>query len=192
VVSAYSYRTSVTPSSSCAVALPIRIIYFNALLTSTKQVRLEWDIAEARDANSFTIEKINSLNNWTDLSTISAQSNVHHYELFDDNPAAGENIYRLRINGKNNDIFYSIQKSVVLKYDTPFSVYPNPAKNKVIISGKLNAGTTIRLTDISGRSLKEIITNASSGSLEFILPSLPPGIYLINVDNYIQKIMILY
>jgi len=192
VVLAYSYRTSVTPSSSCTVALPIRIIYFNALLIQNKKVKLEWDIADVQEANSFTIEKINSLNNWTDLSTINAQSNIHHYEIFDNNPVAGENIYRLRINGKNSNVIYSIQKRVVLKYNIPFSVYPNPAKNKVIISGKLNSGTIIRLTDISGRSLKEIITNASSGSLEFILPSLPPGIYLLNVDNYIQKIMILY
>ena len=192
VVTSYSYRTSATPSSSCTVALPVRIIYFNALLNSNKKVKLEWDIADVQEANSFTIEKINSLNTWTDLSTINAQSDIHHYEIFDSNPVAGENIYRLRVNGKNNNVIYSIQKRVVLKYNTRFTVYPNPAKNKVIIGGKLNAGTVIKLTDKSGRSLKEIITNTSSNSFEFILPSLPPGVYLLNVDNYIQKIMILY
>ena len=192
VASGYSYQSSVTPSSGCTVALPIRIIYFNAQLATDKKVKLEWDIANPGEANSFTIEKINSLNNWTDLSTISAQSTIHHYEVYDNHPFTGENIYRLRINGKNNNVIYSIQKRVVLKYNTHFSVYPNPAKDKITINGKLNAGTIIKLTDLSGRSIKEIITNASLSSIEVALPSLSPGIYLLNVDNFIQKIMILY
>ena len=188
----YSYQTSVTPSASCTIALPVRIIYFNALLTADKKVKLEWDITDPGEANSFTIEKINSLNDWVDLSTVSAQSNVHHYEIFDNAPIAGENIYRLRVNGKNNNVIYSLQKRVLLKYNVPFTVYPNPAKSKVTISGKLHAGTNIRLTDISGRPIKEIITNASLSSLEFSFPPLSPGIYLLNVDNYLAKIIILY
>ena len=188
----YSYQTSVTPSASCTIALPVRIIYFNALLTADKKVKLEWDIADPGEANSFTIEKINPLNNWIDLLTVNAQANVNHYEIFDNTPVAGENIYRLRINGKNNNVIYSLQKRVLLKQNVAFTVYPNPAKNKVTISGKLNAGTIIRLTDISGRSIKEISTNASSSSLEFLFPRLSPGIYLLNVDNYLQKIIILY
>ena len=40
------------------MALPIRIIYFNAMLTTAKKVKLEWDIANPEEANSFTIEKI--------------------------------------------------------------------------------------------------------------------------------------
>lgn len=192
IITNYSYRASVTPSASCTVALPVRIIYFSALPTSDKKVKLEWDIADPAEAISFTIEKINPFNNWIDLSTVNAQDNLHHYEILDNNPIPGDNIYRLRINGKNNNVIYSIQKRVHLKYDARFSVYPNPAKNKVIISGKLNAGTIIKLSDISGRPIKEIITNGSLSSLEFSLPSLSPGIYLLNVDNYLQKIIILY
>ncbi len=188
----YSYQTSVTPSAGCTIALPVRIIYFNALLTADKKVKVEWDIADPGEANSFTIEKINSLNNWIDLLTVNAQNNVHHYEIFDNTPVTGENIYRLRINGKNNNVIYSLQKRVVLKFNVPFTVYPNPAKNKVTINGKINAGAIIRLTDISGRSIKEISTNASLSSLEFSFPPLSPGIYLLNVDNYLQKIIILY
>jgi len=188
----YSYRASVTPSSSCTIALPVRIIYFNALLNSDKKVRLEWDVADPGEAISFTIEKINSFNNWIELSTTSAQSNIHHYEMVDNAPVPGENIYRLRINTKNNNDIYSLQKRVVVKYNTQISVFPNPAKDRVIINGNLKAGTIIKLTDMNGKAIKEIITNASSSSLKFTLPSLPPGIYLLNVDNYIQKIMILY
>jgi hypothetical protein len=188
----YSYQTSVTPSTSCTVALPIRIIYFNAILVADKKVKIEWDIANPEEASSFTIEKINSFNNWIELTTVNSETTLHHYEAFDNGPIAGENIYRLRINEKNGSVSYSIQKRVTLKFDNRFSVYPNPAKNKITINGKLSPGTVIKLTDISGRIIKEIITNASLSSVEILLPSLPPGIYLLNVDNYIEKIMILY
>ena len=188
----YSYQTSVTPSASCTVALPVRIIYFNATLTADKKVKSEWDIANPEEANSFTIEKINSFNNWTGLTTVNAEAAIHHYEIFDNSPAPGENIYRLRINGKNNFFTYSIQKRVLLKSDNRFFVYPNPATNKITINGKMSGGTHIKLTDISGRIIKEMITNESLASVEMMLPSLSPGIYILNVDNYIEKIMILY
>jgi hypothetical protein len=188
----YSYQTSVIPSSSCTVALPIRIIYFNAVLTTDKKVRSEWDIANPEEAMSFTIEKINSFNNWIELTTVNSETNLHHYEIFDNSPTIGNNIYRLRVNGKNGSVSYSTQKRVIVKFDNGFSVYPNPAKNKITINGKLSPGTAIKLTDINGRVIKETITNASLSSLEIVLPQLSPGIYLLNVDNYIEKIMILY
>ena len=192
IITGYSYLTSVDPSSSCSGALPVRIIYFNALLAGDRKVKLEWDIATPEEATSFTIEKINVFNNWIDLSTIDAQTSHHHYEMFDNSPVAGENIYRMRIKGKNNSTTYSIQKRVLLKFNDHFSFYPNPAKDKITIRGKISAGTVIKLTDITGREIKKIITNTSSSFIELLLPSLHPGIYFLRVDNYTQKIMILH
>ncbi|HET6766402.1 MAG TPA: T9SS type A sorting domain-containing protein [Chitinophagaceae bacterium] len=192
IIQNYSYQTSVTPSPGCAVALPIRIIYFNALLTANKKVKLEWDIANPDEAISFTIEKLTSLNNWVALVTVDAQANLHHYETTDLTPEAGENIYRLRVNGRDNNSIYSAQKRITLKSDDRYSIYPNPAKNKIHINGKIKAGSIIKFTDMSGRIIKEIITNGSLSSFEILLPTLSPGIYILNVDNYIEKIMILY
>ncbi|HEX6170258.1 MAG TPA: T9SS type A sorting domain-containing protein [Chitinophagaceae bacterium] len=188
----YSYQTSLTPSASCTFSLPIRIIYFNAIITGYQKVKLEWDIANPQEATSFTIEKLNSLNKWTDLSTIDAQTNLHHYEIPDNAPVAGENIYRLRVNGKDNSASYSIQKRVHLKFNDRFFVYPNPAKDKITIRGKLNTGTVIELTDLTGKEIKKIITNTSSSFIELQLPSIDPGIYILRVDNYTQKIIILH
>lgn len=192
IVTSYSYRSSVTPSSGCAITLPVRIIYFNAILKADKKVRVEWDIANPEEATSFTIEKINSLNNWIEIQTIDAQAALHHYEIIDNMPVPGENIYRLRVKTKDNSVIYSLQKRVVLKFNDRFSIYPNPAKNNITINGKLNAGTVIMLTDITGKQIKNLITNTSSSHLQLLLPSLDPGIYFLRVDNYTQKIVILH
>ncbi len=53
----YTYKTSVTPSANCTIALPVRIIYFNAVLTADKKVKVEWDITDPGEANSFTLKK---------------------------------------------------------------------------------------------------------------------------------------
>ena len=188
----YSYQASVTPSAWCTVALPVHIIYFNAFLTSNKTVKLEWDITDPGEAKSFTIERSDRYNNWTALSTIAAQTTLHHYETFDHNPVTGENVYRLRINTKDNNTIYSLQKRVILRPTNPFTVFPNPAKNKITINGKLDAGTSIKVIDINGKTVKEIRTNTSLNSMEVELPLLSPGIYILHVDNYIEKIMILY
>ena len=85
-----------------------------------------------------------------------------------------------------------LQKRVVVKFNDHFSFYPNPAKDKIMIRGKLNAGTVIKLTDITGKEIKKIITNTSSSFIELLLPSLDAGIYFLRVDNYTEKIMILH
>ena len=188
----YSYQASVTPSSGCANALPVRIIYFDATLINDKKIKLQWDIANPEEANSYTIEKLNSLNNWVDLGSVNSAATIHHYEFFDNAPVRGENIYRLRVTAKNNNVIYSTQKRVVVKHDNPFTVYPNPASNKIVIKGMIGQNAKIRITDITGREIKKIITNTSLSSCEILLPPMGAGIYLLHVNNYIEKILILY
>lgn len=190
IVAGYSYRASVTPSGSCATTLPIRIIYFDATLALDKKISLSWDIANPEEANSFTIEKLNAVNNWVSLTTLDAITSLHHYETTDPSPIPGENIYRLRVNGKNNNLIYSPQKRVYIKYNNGFTVYPNPAKNKITVNGKLNAGTVILLSDISGRALLEKIVTLNTISFDILLPSLNSGIYLLKIGNEVEKINI--
>jgi len=189
-VANYSYRTSTTPSSGCAISLPVRLIYFNAKLINT--VKLEWDIANPEEANSFTIEKLNAFNQWVTIKNLSADPTTHHYESSDDLPMTGENIYRLRINAKDRTFFYSTQKRIVIRTNAQFIVYPNPAKDKIILKGSIAQNSLIRLTDISGREIKRIITNTSLSSYEILLPSIETGVYLLHVNNYIEKILVLH
>jgi hypothetical protein len=188
----YSYQTSLIPSASCSVALPVRLIYFNAILINEKKIKLEWDIADPGEANSFVVEKLNTLNQWISINNIAANANIHHYECADNGPVNGDNIYRLKIVAKNNSHIYSTLKRVVINVEEPFLVYPNPASGKIVIKGNMNQNTMIKITDITGREIKKIITNTSLNSCEILLPRLDTGIYLLHVNNYIEKILILH
>lgn len=188
----YSYQASITPSSGCANALPVRIIYFDATLINDNKIKLQWDIANPEEAISYTIEKLNFLNNWVDLGSINSSATIHHYEFYDNAPAKGENIYRLKVIAKNNNAIYSTQKRVVVKFDNPFTVFPNPASNKIVVKGMIGQNAKIRITDLTGREVKIIITNTSLSSREILLPPMDAGIYLLHVNNYIEKILILH
>ena len=190
-VPAYSYRTSTTPSASCTVVLPVRIIYFDAKLFTDK-VKLECDIANPGEATYFSIEKLDPFNNWIRIAGTGANAVLHHYEFADDMPMKGENIYRLRIDTRDNNKLYSTQKRVLLKTDDRFVIYPNPASDKITIKGPVSQNTLIRITTITGREIKRMITNTSSSSVQVVLSPMGPGVYLIHVDNYIEKILILH
>ena len=188
----YSYQASITPSSGCANALPVRIIYFDATLINDNKIKLQWDIANPEEAISYTIEKLNFLNNWVDLGSVNSSATIHHYEFYDNAPVKGENIYRLKVIAKNNNAIYSTQKRVVVKFDNPFTVFPNPASNKIVVKGMIGQNAKIRITDLTGREVKIIITNTSLSSREILLAPMDAGIYLLHVNNYIEKILILH
>jgi hypothetical protein len=187
----YAYRESTTPSSSCTVALPVKLIYFNAIIVSNKKIKLEWDIIDADEVNYFSVEKLNSANNWTILTNITAAAAVHHYDFFDLEPFTGENIYRLKIITKSNGIIYSLLKRVVIKTENPFTIYPNPAKDRIFIKGMMGPYTLIKITDITGKEIKKITTDTHLTSCEIALQPIKPGLYLLHVNNYIEKIIIL-
>jgi hypothetical protein len=186
----YSYRTSAVSSNYCDELLPVKLIYFDAGLTSDKTVLLKWEIANPQDAASFTIERRISGNNWQTLSSVFADDAEYFYQFTDSSPAGGENYYRLQLRAKDNTVSYSGIKRVVIKGNNIFTVYPNPAKDKIFIAGKFGLSSTMILADLTGKKIIEKRINNSLSVNEFQLPPLPAGIYLIKIDNTVEKLLI--
>jgi len=96
----------------------------------------------------------------------------------------------LLIKAKDNSGIYSPQRKDYLNGNDRFTVYPNPARNKIFIQRKINTPVPVKLTDITGAELKAKMINSSSAVTELSLPSLPPGIYLLKIGNEVKKILI--
>jgi hypothetical protein len=190
VIVSYSYRTSTTASNDCPGALPVKLISFYASLTVDKKVKIEWTVANPEEAISFTVEKRKTAGGWYGMATQEAEAGKNQYEVPDFNPLTGDNIYRLLIKAKDNSGIYSPQRKVYLNSNDRFTVYPNPARNKIFILGKINSPVPVKLTDISGAEIKAKIINSSSAVTELSLPSLPPGIYLLKIGNEVKKLLI--
>jgi len=70
-----------------------------------------------------------------------------------------------------------------------YSIYPNPAKNQIAVSGIRNAGS-IKLMDITGKMVKSIINENAANQLNINISDCKQGIYFLHIDNYIQKVVI--
>ncbi len=188
ISSNYTFSRSFSPAAYCRFLLPVKLLSFNAALIN-KKVEIEWMVENAELAKYYLIEKINSNNQHTVLTTISADDALRNYRTIDNNLTPGNNLYRLKIIEKDNSITYSEYKPVFITYPTnQFLVYPNPATNKITINGNFVIPVVMRLTDISGKLILQ--QQLSGNSITINLPILSPGIYLLRIGEKNQKLII--
>lgn len=188
VFSNYVYRRSSVLATYCATVLPVHLIFFEAKASDKKTI-LKWKIANAETPDHFIIERMEENGRWLQIISLPANILKEEYNATDNDPVPGYNLYRLRIIEKNGAITYSTVQRVFIDggYKT-FTIYPNPANNKIIIDGDFNSATEMKLSDVSGKILltRKIINRQT----EIALPPLSNGIYFINIDQTVRKLVI--
>jgi hypothetical protein len=189
VIPNYTYRTSLSLGPYCSAILPVRLGYFNAEVQQ-KEVTLNWQIYNPEDASSFTVERLDKNGEWKALQIVTANDFQKIYEWTDNTPAGGYNSYRIKVNEKSNGIVYTAVRKVFIGVTVEsFSIFPNPASDMITLKGSFDASADIRLTDVSGK----VILRTRTGSANFTqikLPALSAGIYILHLNNGIEKLMI--
>lgn len=187
VFSSYTFSRSTDPAGYCRFLLPSQLISFKARMVN-KNVLSEWKVLNPETVKEFTLEKkIGS--SWLNVNTVPAFGINENYSSIDDHPLPGINYYRLKIVEKSNLVYYSeIRKVFVDLNDPGFTIYPNPAHDRIFISGNINLPASLVLRDISGRVIWEKrLLNIHSACM---LPKLPAGIYMLQCEQTILKLMI--
>ena len=66
-----------------------------------------------------------------------------------------------------------------------WQLYPNPASDKIVIRQSALPGSdfTVRITDLSGRTLKSFYFQAGQSSYQIPVQQLPAGIYMLRLNN---------
>lgn len=189
VFSSYTFARSTSTAGYCRILLPSKLLYFRAALVE-KKVRLGWEILNPELVNNFTSERKNTSDQWLTVSVIDGNDRQQQYTIIDNNPGTGYNQYRLRINEKNNSVVFSaIQRVYVDPAGNTFTVYPNPAIDKISVMGNFRNPAVLFLFDINGKLVlqKQLAGNFS----QVTLPHLSPGIYMLRVNETVQKLIIL-
>lgn len=188
IFSNYTFSRSMSTAGYCLVLLPVKIISFTASL-SDKKVNLRWQVANPELAKLYTVEKLNSYNEWKVLTTIPANDLQPEYTTTDNYPATGANLYRLKIAEKDNSFTYSEWRQVLIPFnDGDFTVYPNPAINKITVNGNFTRVAQLKLSAITGKIIlqQQLVNNRTDISL----PALSPGVYLLRINEKTQKLII--
>ncbi len=157
-----------------SAAFPVEWLDFSA----TRQggsVHLNWVTASETNNDYFAVERSSDRNNWASLGSVAAAGNSdapRTYNFLDQQPAAGNNFYRLRQVDMDGRVQYSDVVELTME-QTLLAVYPNPAQNWLMVSDAGEPAQRVEIFDLSGRS---VLTTRSEGG-QISLRDLAPGMY---------------
>jgi len=187
----YAYKTSLTPSNYCsAVPLPLGLLYFKAIVSDKQQIVLQWKLSDAA-GKQFIIERSSSKANWLPVSTTLLSSGNKNYQFVDINPIEGISFYRLKIIDQSGQSSYStLQQVNIIPSSERLKIYPNPAKDKITIEGELSVDTEIKFFSSEGKLIFTKHIRSTQQKLDLNLPGLATGIYFLQINNQVRKIII--
>ena len=109
-------------------------------ITATKNnsdIAVEWKVANETDIAQYEVEKSTDGTNFTKVKTNLVNGNnnaANNYIWLDENVQSGDNIYRVKMLGKDGSSKYTENvKVAIAAINTGISIYPNPIKE-----GKIN------------------------------------------------------
>lgn len=161
--------------------LPITLVSFNAELNDHRTVDLQWVTASETNNDHFTVERSSDLNSWTPVSTVQGAGNSNsllHYVSEDQTPMQGVNYYRLKQTDLDGAFTYSDIRSVLVEQGAEITLFPNPAKDQVVINRGGNATIMISNTLGQALSLEQVV---SENSTQVSVSGLPAGSYFVTI-----------
>lgn len=141
--------------------LPIVLQEFKAYKTGEKTVALYWKTVSEENASYFILERSEDGISFNTLGNVTASNNPGRniYNYTDNNPATGNNFYRLSEVDKagKTTIYKTIQLAVTGIKKTGIRIYPNPVVNNMILeSTEAENGTLqVLVADMRGSILKK-------------------------------------
>lgn len=162
--------------------LPLTLTAFNADKKGNDGL-LTWTTATELNTKNFVVENSSDGKTYKTIGIVTAAGNSNHtlQYSFTHNQPNGTNYYRLKM--VDFDGAYTNSAIRVLNFGTATKavvVYPNPTKGRLTVTG-IEDGTTIKILDVQGRILKQVIAAGSTKDVD--ISNLATGIYLVQMGK---------
>jgi hypothetical protein len=169
----------------CAGVVPVTITAF----VGTKQnesVLLKWFATQETNFRHFEIERSSDATNFYKIGEVAGR-NLANYSFTDNNLPAGSIVY-YRLKMIDADGRFSYSTTVATRLNNNFSnalVYPNPtsAALNIKLTQALTTNTTLVITDVTGRLLKQQNISRGQFSINVDVAALPAGRYFIKIND---------
>ena len=161
--------------------LPVKLASINAI-QENKTIAINWHTATELNTSHFIIQHSTDGTSFTGIGTVKAiGSGANSYSFTDTHPTNGTNYYRLEIIDNDGSISFSKVVSASLTInDSRLTIYPNPAKSIVTISG--NHIASVQVIDNIGRVVKIVsLKDATNPTLS--VSGLQAGAYHLRVQT---------
>ena len=178
----YAERRFTLGTLSAFNALPLKLLYFNAMADGDK-VRLNWNVANEQDILFYEVERSLNGTSFSHLSTVnSLQLTQSVYTDYDYTPVIGRNYYRLKIFDIAGKFTYSPVRTVAFeKGMQPVSIFPNPAKDilNILLPSAYAGQVALQLLGADGKFISSLKPTAVNIRLN--VGSLAAGTYSIRL-----------
>ncbi len=176
---------TVSTNFTVNVSLPVELLNFNIFPTK-KSVELAWETATERNNAYFIIERSSNGEKFEEISRMKGAGNSENnikYSFSDTNPLP-LGYYRLK--QVDDDGQEKNSHILTARWHQPsdvWSFYPNPVKDKIVISG---SNTEIREIRILNGVGQVVLTHENNGNEVDVSP-LVSGIYFIELSSGLNK-----
>ncbi len=190
-----SWRFTLGTLNISETPLPVRFLNFTATPSSGK-VLLKWETAAEINNDYFTIQRSPDGIHFDSLGFVdgagSSTSKIK-YSYVDNYPFHGISYYRLKQTDLNGQFTYSrvIVVNLPRNENNRLSIYPNPAKDYIAVSGDASELKEIGIFSIDGHEVKSLttISRPDATSLLIDISALPPGMYIIRTLTLAKKLI---
>ena len=172
-------------SISFASPLPIELLSFGGKAFEGCNL-INWTTGVERANSTYELERSNDARQYTKITSVAAKGNSNNsYQYKDDYVWQGNVFYRLKIVEQGKPSVYSNTLKLLAKGKNPTEsvLYPNPANQYINLSvGSTSLlGTTMRLSDVSGKFLQELLLETMIQKID--LSHYTAGDYILSLDN---------
>ncbi len=175
-----------------ATTLPVTLTNVKAYQANAG-VQIDWTTQQESNIEKYEVEKSNNAQQFSYLASVPAKGNssvILKYNLFDPNPFAGVNFYRIKTIDKSGQATYSeVIKLNISRGVTMLTVYPNPVKGNTIVlqMNNLQKGNyNITLSNKIGQTIiTKVIAHAGGSATQTIEPGkvLAEGVYQLRLTG---------
>ena len=163
-----------------ASTVPLTLISFSAQKTADGKIKLQWLTNDEINTFNFIIEKSIDGIAFDAAGSVAANGqHINNYDFtFSTTNNAGTNYYRLKMVDKDGQFTYSktLRINNLFSGAVPLSVFPNPAKDVITITGLSGKGQ-IMVLDADGKLLQQV--NTAALTLAIDISKYAHGIYII-------------
>ena len=161
--------------------LPVDFKSFS-IIKSNNTAQLSWIVGNEVNLNNYDVEKSTNGREFTKIGSVIA-AGKEKYNFNDKDLVNGINYYRIKSVDKDGAYKYSIIKNISHNANgkVEYSIYPNPAKNELVIKNLVGTND-ISLVDATGKVVLRQ-NNVTNGLIALNIASLPNGFYTILIND---------